>query len=242
MTDPVAPTTPFERSRIPLAGPPPGPPPTSTSTPRRSLVDRLLARWSGLPPWVVVTQLFFGLGWLRATGEKVVSIDWWTGDAIRAFVAEYQGATLGWFQPILDAALGLGPAVLALVVLVAELAIGLALVANRRTRWALAAAIALNLVFVATGAVNPSAFYLIGQGALALWLVGRRPPTPGLSRALRLTTAVAVALAAVSIPFVTTLHPAAVIDDPAIMILFLGGLTALAGELTHRACFGRSLP
>ena len=217
-------------------------PTTPLPTTRPSLADRLLGRWSDLPPWAVVTQLFFGLGWLRATGEKVISIDWWTGATIETFVAEHQGATLGWFQPTLDAAVGLGSAGLAVGVLATELAIGLGLVLNRGSRPALAAALALNLAFVAIGAVNPSAFYLIGQGALALWMVGRRAATPGLSRALRFTTAAAVALAAVSLPFVATVHPADVIDDPAIMVVLLGGLTALACELTHRARFGRGLP
>lgn len=213
-----------------------------------SLLDRTAAiSWSTGPvalrraPWVVITQLFFGLGWLRAFAEKAISIDWWTGTTIRSFVAEHEGLALPWIEPLLAVVDGVAPLMAALV-LVLQLGVGLALVANRHVPRALLVAAGLNLVFLAAGAVAPSAFYLLGQGAVALWLVGRRPAEPGLSRWLRLATAVAVALAVISAPFITTLHPAQVIDDPAIMIVLLGGLTALACELTHRAVFGRSLP
>jgi hypothetical protein len=190
---------------------------------------------------LVITQLFFGLGWLRATAEKVISIDWWTGATVQSFVADHAEATLPWFLPAATGAAAVAP-VTSLLVLAAEAAIGLALVVNRKVAAALAAAITLNLAFVATGAVNPSAFYLIGQGAIVLWLVGRRTPSAAVSTGLRIATAVAVALAAISVPAISTIHPADVIDDPAIMVGMLGAMTALACHLTHRAMFGRNLP
>lgn len=217
----------------PIPAPASEPPAADASPPSAPRLKR--------PPWLIITQIFFALGWLRAVGEKVISVDWWTGETIRLFAAEHAGTTLPWFQPIMDAAVSSAP-LTALVVLLVELAVGLGLLANRRLAMALPVAIGLNLAFVAAGAVNPSAFYLVGQGAIALWLVARRPPTPGLSRGLRLATAVAVACAAVSAPAISTLHPALVIDDPAIMFAMFAGLTALACELTHRVVFGRSLP
>jgi hypothetical protein len=95
---------------------------------------------------------------------------------------------------------------------------------------------------VAVGAVNPSAFYLVGQGAVALWHLGCRPPSPALSRGLQYGVAVAVALAVVSVPFIGTIHPAGVIDDPAVMMAMLAGLTAVGAEMTHRAVFRTGLP
>jgi hypothetical protein len=73
-------------------------------------------------------------------------------------------------------------------------------------------------------------------------LLGRAKPTVALSHKLRFAVAGAVAAAAVSVPSISTLHPAHVIDDPAVMIAFLGALSAVALELTHRLLFGRSLP
>jgi hypothetical protein len=128
------------------------------------------------------------------------------------------------------------------VVLLAQLAFAGALLTGRAVGWALAGALSLNIAFVAIGAVNPSAFYLIGQGAVALWLVGRLRAGSVLSGGLRWMTAAGVALSVVSLPFISTVHPATAIDDPAVMLTLVGGLTALAGELTHRASFGRSLP
>ncbi|MEL6985044.1 MAG: hypothetical protein AAFO29_21615, partial [Actinomycetota bacterium] len=133
-------------------------------------------------------------------------------------------------------------AAVAVVVLVVQVLIGTALTVNRAVMPALVAAGSLNLVFLAVGAVNPSAFYLVGQGAVALWHLGRRPPSAGLSRGLQAAVAVAVALAVISVPFIGTIHPAGVIDDPAIMMGMLAGLTALAAEMTHRAQFRRGLP
>lgn len=194
------------------------------------------------PPWLVVTQIFFGLGWLRAASEKVISTDWWTGNTIRGFVADHEAVTLGWFQPVLDQLVVPFAPIVAAVVLLAQLVIGVSLVTNRAAGSMLWLAMGLNLAFVATGAVNPSIFYLVGQGAILLWLFGRRQSTAMRSAALRLLTGVSVAMAIVSLPFVGTIHPAEVIDDPAIVVALFGGLTALAANLTHRAMFGRNLP
>ncbi len=188
-----------------------------------------------------MSQLFFGLGWLRAVGAKVIDTGWWTGDVIRAFVTDHQDVTLPWIEPVLGIVVA-NAALVAVGVVIAQLLVGLALVTNRAVLPALAVGGLLNVAFLAVGAVNPSAFYLVGQGAVALWIVGRRPASTGLSIGLQLATAVTVALAVVSAPFITTIHPAEVIDDPGVMLVLLAGLTAVAAELTHRAVFRRGLP
>lgn len=213
--------------------------PSSANTPeQRSWLERRIA---GLPPWLVIGQLFFGLGWARAAAAKAISVDWWTGATIEQFVASHRPLTLGWFSPVAELAAAYAP-MTALLVLVAQLLIAVAMVSNRAFAWALGVASLLNLSFLAIGAIEPSAFYLFGQGAMALWLIGRRRPSAALSGALRFAVAGAVALAAISVPFIGTLHPAHVIRDPAVMMAFLGALAAIAIELTHRAVFGRSLP
>lgn len=207
-----------------------------------SRLDRLLARATEVPPWVAVTQLFFGLGWLRAVAAKVIDPAWWTGDVIRAFVADHAALTLPWLSPFLSSfVVPLAPLVAVLVV-VAQAAVGTALVTNRAVTPALVVGSLLNLVFLAAGAVAPSAFYLVAQGAVMLWRLGRRPPSRSLSRGLQVATAAAAVLAVISVPFIGTLHPADVINDPAIMLATLGGLVAVATELTHRALFRRGLP
>lgn len=241
-------TLPFrtdQTSPAPAPPPPVSPPPRATTqtgpTRRTTPLSWWLKRTQDLPPWLLVTQLFFGLGWLRAAAAKVISVNWWTGDHIVAFLARHSSETLTWAEPLVGLIVPIAPLVAALV-LAAQLAIGSALVVNRHAPRALIAAMGLNIAFVAFGAVNPSAFYLVGQGAILLWMLGRRRPTPGLSTMLRVGTAAAVALAVVNIPLIATIDPVAVIDDPAMMMVTVGSLAAVAFEATHRMVFGRALP
>lgn len=204
-----------------------------------------LGRWAGLrsrPPWLVMSQLFFAMGWLRASAEKMVSPDWWSGDTIRAFLVEHDTVTVAWFRPFVDLAV-IGQVQLYVVgIVLAQLACGLLLLSHRLLPLALVVAMTMNLAFVAIGAVNPSTFYLIGQGAIALWLVGNRRPTASLSTGLRWATGLAVAVTFINLPLVGTVDPRTVIEDPAAMIATLGGLTALGCELTRRAVMSSTLP
>ncbi len=178
--------------------------------------------------WIVTPGIVVVGGGVGMNGDLVLPI-------VRAGLERFGPAEV---PPIVVA----NAALVAVGVVIAQLLVGLALVTNRAVLPALAVGGLLNVAFLAVGAVNPSAFYLVGQGAVALWIVGRRPASTGLSIGLQLATAVTVALAVVSAPFITTIHPAEVIDDPAVMLLVLAGLTAVAAELTHRAVFRRGLP
>lgn len=201
-----------------------------------------LKSWMSRPPWLVLTQLFFAIGWLRAAAEKVISPAWWSGDTIRTFLAEHEAVTVAWFRPVLDVAVVDYVPLYVIGIVMAQLVCGLLLLINRRVSVALAVAMTMNIAFVAIGAVDPSAFYLVGQGAVALWLVGTHRPTAMLSTALRWTTGFAAAVTLISLPLIQTVDPHEVIDDPAAMLATLGGLTALGSELTHRAMFGRRRP
>lgn len=183
-------------------------------------------RFAGQPAWVVLTSLFIGLGWLRAVAEKLIDPRWWRGDVLEQFIAEHADTTLGWYEPFLDSAvLPLAPVVAAVVVL-GQLAAGASLVTGRRLAVGLSIGMFLNLHFMAAGAVTPSAFYLLAQGALVLWLSERATGT-GNIRALRIAAAVGAFVVGVNVPFISTLHPAEVIEDPAVMFSFAGALAAL---------------
>ena len=225
---------------------------TPTTSARRWL-DRRVIRLDDGPPWVTVTRIFIGLGWLRAAAEKAISVDWWTGDTIAGFVVDHQTATLPWMRPVADLALTATPLFI-IGVITAQLFVALALITHRHLTVGLVTGMLMNLGFLAIGAVNPSAFYLLTQGSLLLWVVGRqrRRPTTStssststvpitISTKLRVTSGAAVVLATISLPFVQTLHPALVIDDPAVMIATLCGLAALACDLTHRRLHGVGL-
>ncbi|MGI9602697.1 MAG: hypothetical protein ACR2QE_12480 [Acidimicrobiales bacterium] len=193
------------------------------ATPARQMV---VERFSGLPAWVVLTQLFIGFGWLRAATEKLIDPAWWRGDVLEEFVDTHGDMTVGWYEPFLDAAVLPNAVLVGVIVVVAQLVAGISLVTGRRLTVGIAVGMFLNLHFMAAGAVTPSAFYLLAQGALALWLC-ERAPNRASAAALRASAAGATFVAGLSIPFISTLHPAEVIEDPAVMLSFGGALAAL---------------
>ena len=201
----------------------------------------LSARTAGLPAWVVLTQLFIGLGWLRAVTEKLIDPAWWNGAAIHAFVEDHEGLAVGWYQPFVDTVVSPRALLVALVVMAAQLVAGLSLVTGRKAAVGVGVGMFLNLHFLAAGAVDPSAFYLLAQGALALWMA-ERASTPAVLRRLETAAVSAAVLAAVSLPFITTLHPAEVIEDPAVMFAFGGSLSAVAALLARNSLGAGSAP
>ncbi len=200
----------------------------------RGLRSRLDERISDLPVWVVVAQVFLGLGWLRAAAEKLISGAWWRGEVIEAFLAEHEAQTLGWYQPFLDLVVVPHVVLIAVLVAVAQIAVGVILVRGRFVGFALAVGATMNLSFMAAGAVNPSAFYLLIQGAIALWLAEQTQAKQRTARVLVSTAAGSTVLAALSVPFVSTLHPHGVIEDPAVVMLMGGVLTVVGCDLAHR--------
>lgn len=158
-------------------------------------------------------------------------------------ITPYRAVMAGVWRP-LATPVGVG-------VMCTQLLVGLALLVGYRTRVALAAGMALNVAFVLAGSVDPSAFYLVL--GLALWMGGPRE-LPGLDvaragvwrrrevpvpRPRRTTLVVAIAVlalaAAALLPFVRTLDPAHVVEDPALILLTFVGLATLASTL-RRVC------
>ncbi len=218
--------------------------PTATdSPPPRSghpdgLRGRLLRHLAGRPAWVLVTRLFIGLGWLRAAGEKILDPAWWRGQTLATFLADTDEAMLGWYRPFIELVTGFGLPVVAMIVVVAQLGAGIGLITGRHLgRW-LAVGIFLNLNFVAAGAVNPSAFYLLSQGALALWLAERHRNRGQARRLLIAAAAVSWFLLTLNLTSISTVHPAEVIDDPAVMLVFGAALAVIGCDLAHRRIAG----
>jgi thiosulfate dehydrogenase [quinone] large subunit len=172
-------------------------------------------------------QLFLAAGWLRAGVEKVIDPDWWSGGYLRGFLAEQRPHMLPWFRPLADWIFDPLAPVVAWAVLLIQLGVGACLLCNRHVQRALWAGIALNVCFVMAGRVNPSAFYLVMEIALLF----------ALSRAVSETIAVRRAIAwlvpaTLLAPFAGSLHPAAAIDDPALMLAFLCVIAAITTVVT----------
>jgi hypothetical protein len=185
-------------------------------------------RYVRLPPWVVLSQLFLGVGWLRAGVAHGLSRSWWNGDELLSFLAERRGQALPVYGLFLDGFVEPLPTGFAAVVLIAELGVGLALLANARPLEALAVGSFLNLHFIAAGQVNPSIFYLIIALGVVSWHVEGQLPVAKLRQLARIGTAASLAVAVLLLPAVETLAPAAVIDDPAAVLVLLAVLLAIA--------------
>ncbi len=169
--------------------------------------------------------LFLGLGWIRAGVEKAIDPSWWTGAALTDWLLVHRATAISIFPFVSEYVFEPFALTIAIVVMAAQLVIGVGILTGRSLRDALHAGLLLNLVFIAMGEVDPSAFYVMMQlsllTALNLGLIGddRRPAE--LRRAVGWGYTVAFAA-----PQITTLHPAEVIHDPALMISTIGVIAA----------------
>ena len=126
-----------------------------------------------------------------------------------------------------------------IVVVVGQLIAGLSLVSGRFLGIGLLVGLFMNVNFLAAGAVNPSAFYLVMQGALGLWLLEQRGQRASTFTYLRAVSIVLGGLGLGSLPYVSTLHPAKVTDDPAIMLILTALLALVAAATAHHQLSAR---
>ena len=169
-------------------------------------------------------RLFLAAGWLRAGAEKVIEPQWWNGNKLRAFLTAQHDEALPFFRPIMDNLIAPGARTVAIVVVITQLAIGLAIAIGKPMRLALRWGFVLNVVFILAGKVNPSAFYLVMEivllFAVADGTIGVRPSRPSWRTIVAAGTSAALAIAVA--PYIRTIEPATVIEDPAMMLVFLG--------------------
>ncbi|MGA9277861.1 hypothetical protein [Ilumatobacter sp.] len=186
-------------------------------------------------------RVFLAAGWFRAAAEKLIDPEWWRGTKLREFLDAQQGSQLPYFEPIAENVIRPFPTEVAVIVVVVQLLIALSLVFGRPLRVALWFGIVLNVVFIMMGRVNPSAFYLFMEVALlygiSVGVIGRTRTRRSI-RPVTTVTALLV-LAATQAPFIRTIEPAHVIDDPAMMLTFLC-LAAVATTLLRALAIATS--
>ncbi len=191
-------------------------------------LSSLIASRRGRPACASLIELFIGAGWLRSAVEKTIDPEWWNGTVLREFVADHASLTLPLYRGFLDAIVAPNLQLISIIVVVGQVFAGAALLTGRKSVAGLLVGIFLNLNFVAAGAVNPSIFYLVCQAALLLWVMQFRAPQRVAVPALRWVAMVSLALFVCTVPFTTSLDPAAVIDDPALVLAFFGLVMAVS--------------
>jgi thiosulfate dehydrogenase [quinone] large subunit len=199
---------------------------------------------------LVPLRLFIGLGWLRAGVEKLITPGWYDGSELTAYIEgqlEWSQEAFPFYGALMEGVFLPQATALGIAVMLAQLLFGLAILCGCLTNAALLGGMTLNVSFILAGVPDPSAFYIViqlvllfgGAGAIAgvdAWLGrGVRHPllvaptedSPDHATMHRITAAVSAGLALAFLPFVSTLDPALVIEDPA-MILVMMFLVAAA--------------
>jgi hypothetical protein len=173
-------------------------------------------------------RVFIAAGWLRAGAEKLIDPAWWHGTVLRGFLAKQHGAAIPFFRPVMDHLIAPAAIVVALTVMVTQLMCGVMIATGHRMQVALRWAFFMNVTFILAGRVTPSAFYLVLElvllFAIADGALSTSPSTP--SRRTFTAAALAAVAAATFIPYIRTIEPAKVIEDPAMMLMFTGFLLA----------------
>ena len=184
-------------------------------------------------------RLFLAAGWLRAGAEKLIDPQWWNGNDLRTFLTTQHNEALPFFRPIMDRLIAPGAQTVAIVVVITQLACGLAIAIGKPLRLALRWVFLLNVVFIMAGRVNPSAFYLVMEivllFAIADGTIGVRPTTPSWRTMAAAGTSAVLAIAVA--PYIRTIEPSKVIEDPAMMLVFLGFVitaTLIVRSATYR--------
>ena len=102
-------------------------------------------------------RLFLAAGWLRAAAEKLIDPQWWNGNKLRSFLTTQHDTALPFFRPIMQNVIAPGAQTVAIVVVLTQLAAGIAIAIGKPLRIALRWVVFMNVVFVLAGRVNPSA-------------------------------------------------------------------------------------
>jgi thiosulfate dehydrogenase [quinone] large subunit len=185
-------------------------------------------------------RIFLAAGWLRSGAEKLIEPEWWHGTELRDFLHAQHDHALPFFRPVMDHLIAPAAVGVALVVLIAQLLCGLMIVSGKGLRLAVRCGLIMNVVFILAGRVNPSVFYIVLELVLLLAIaddvLGVRASTP--SRRTLVASALAGVVALALVPYIGTIEPAHVIDDPAIILVFLAtivGVTLLVRHATHPA-------
>ncbi len=191
------------------------------------------ARYRSVPASVLYPQLFLGFGWMRAAVAHLVASSWWSGEDVLTFLDKSEPLRLPVYEPFVDLIVRPLPGVVSLVVVVLQVLIGLALLANiRPVAWTLVG-IFLNFNFIMAGAVNPSVFYVVMGMAVVLWIMLDRMTAERAYRMATMATVAAMVTVLVCGPFITTLDPARVIEDPSLIMICLTSLFAVSCWLTY---------
>ena len=209
--------------------------------------------------YLVPLRLFIGIGWIRASLEKVLDPHWNDGAALAQFFhAKVDGGQVVFpaYQAIIEQVFLPNVGLLSLVIIAGQLLAGTAIMLGAFTNLGLLGALFMNINFILAGQVNPSAFYVIIESVLFIANVGavmgldelisKRIRYPWLvahphwdldyvpleKRSFLVLAVISLLVALVASVHVRDWGPTSV-DDPAMILLVLSSLGGLSTLITY---------
>ena len=209
--------------------------------------------------YLVPLRLFIGIGWIRASLEKVLDPHWNDGAALAQFLhAKVDGGQVVFpaYQAIIEQVFLSNVGLLSLVIIAGQLLAGTAIMLGAFTNLGLLGALFMNINFILAGQVNPSAFYVIIESVLFIANVGavmgldelisKRIRYPWLvahphwdldyvpleKRSFLVLAVISLLVALVASVHVRDWGPTSV-DDPAMILLVLSSLGGLSTLITY---------
>lgn len=208
--------------------------------------------------YLIPLRLFIGIGWIRASLEKIVSPGWPQGTALAEFFN--QQLTSGhivfpFYRHLITDVFAPHALTMSWIIMSGQMLVGLAVMFGVFTNFALLWGLFMNINFVLAGQITPSAFYIVIQTVLIVAnagavfgldrLISPRVPipllaaySPGLRKYWRLeqnlyfaAVLIAVLVGGLSIPYIRDYSPHSV-DDPAMLMLVLSVVTGLTALIT----------
>lgn len=229
------------------------------TTPRwQRALNALRAELADHRAYLLPLRIFIGLGWLRAAAEKLINPGWYDGSELTAFLTGQLGwsqEAFPFYGTLMESVFIPNATALGLAVIVLQLFAGITILTGSFTNAGLWAGLLMNVNFILAGVPDPSAFYIVIQLVLFFGAAGavlgmdarrsRRHHHPLLvastawevddtaqrRRVYGGLAVVSVALAAVMAPYVSTIDPATVVEDPAMILVTLALFAAGAAAV-----------
>ena len=125
--------------------------------------------------YLLPLRIFIGMGWLRASAEKIIDPGWYDGTALTAFLEEELAGghvVFPFYCALITDVFLPSASALGVTIMIGELLAGVAILIGMCTNAALLGGIFMNLNFILAGAPDPSAFYFLIQVALFVGGIG----------------------------------------------------------------------
>ncbi len=209
--------------------------------------------------YLLPLRLFIGIGWVRASLEKLLEAPWHSGAALTKFLNTQLAdghVVFPFYRSLITDVFAPNVLALSWIIIAGQLLVGAALMAGACTNFALLCGMFMNLNFILAGRVNPSAFYMVIQTVLFIantgsilgldYLISKRIPfalvvaQPQFERkylaiekwSFLALSAISAVIAIVVRPHIRDYSPSSV-DDPAMLILVLAIFGGLASLITY---------